>query len=258
MKKENKFKVIIPARYASTRLPGKPLINIAGHPMIEHVYRRACESGAEEVIVATDDQRIEAACKKFGANACMTSPDHASGADRITEVVECMGWADDTVIVNLQGDEPLMPPMLINQVASDLLHHKDADITTLCTPIHTAAELLDPHVVKVVMDRNGYAMYFSRAAIPWDRDAFSITTETLPENSEHYRHIGLYAYISGFIRSYNKLESCYIEKTESLEQLRAMWHGTRIHVSITEEPPGHGVDTQSDLELVSAILEGQS
>lgn len=249
------FKVVIPARFASTRLPGKPLLEIAGKPLLQHVYQRALESGAEQIVIATDDERIQGACGRFGAEVCMTSPVHPSGTDRIAEVLDKMGWADETVIVNLQGDEPLMLPELIRQVAGDLLEHPQAGIATLCTPIHTAADLLDPHVVKVVMDAAGYALYFSRAAIPWDREAFSITTEMLPDNSQHYRHIGLYAYHAGYIRAYNQLGSCYIEKTESLEQLRALWHGVRIHVSITQEPPGHGVDTPKDLEKVREILE---
>ena len=165
-----------------------------------------------------------------------------------------MQWPDDANIVNLQGDEPLMRAPLIHQVAEDLATHERAEIATLCSPIHTAAELLDPHVVKVVTDEAGFAMYFSRAAIPWDRDAFDIDLEELPQDTQHYRHIGLYAYRAGFIRHYSQLEPCYIEQTEALEQLRALWHGHPIHVSVTAEPPGHGVDTQQDLERVEKLL----
>ena len=249
------FKVVIPARYASSRLPGKPLLNLAGRPMIEHVYRCAQESGAQQVVVATDDLRIQEACLKFGAEVCMTAENHPSGTDRIAEVVSLMCWPDSSIVINLQGDEPLMPPGLIVQLAEDMAKHQDAGIATLCTPIHTAADLLDPHIVKVVMDEQGYALYFSRAAIPWDRNAFEITTAELPRNSRHYRHIGLYAYHAGFIRRYSQLAPCYIEITESLEQLRALWHGVKIHVSITETPPGHGVDTEKDLERVAGLIE---
>ena len=248
------FNIVIPARFASSRLPGKPLLDIAGKPMIQHVHERAVESGAETIVIATDDEKIQSACQQFGADCCMTDPDHMSGSDRIAEVLEKYQWPNDTIIVNLQGDEPLMRPELITQVGEDMAAHQTAVMTTLCTPIHTAAELLDPHVVKVVTNRDGYAMYFSRAAIPWDRDAFAIDTEELPENSQHYRHIGLYAYKASFIREYSQLAPCYEEQTESLEQLRVLWHGYQIHVSFTEIPPGHGVDTPQDLERVTGLL----
>jgi 3-deoxy-manno-octulosonate cytidylyltransferase (CMP-KDO synthetase) len=251
---KTQFNVVIPARFASTRLPGKPLLPIAGKPMIQHVYERAIESGAADVVIATDDQRVQQACDVFSAHCCMTAADHQSGTDRIAEVVEQMQWPDDSNIVNLQGDEPLIKPQLVRQVAEDLAEHTKSEIATLCSPIHTAAELLDPHVVKVVTDNEGFALYFSRAAIPWDRDAFAIDMEELPEGSRHYRHIGLYAYKAGFIRHYSQLKPCYIEKAESLEQLRALWNGFPIHVSMIEEPPGHGVDTQQDLERVRNLL----
>jgi len=250
----NTFKVVIPARYASSRLPGKPLLDIAGLPMIQHVYNKAILSGADEVVIATDDVRIEKACASFSASTCMTDLNHTSGTDRIAEVLKKMKWSDETIIVNVQGDEPLIPPTLIKQVAEDLANHSQASIATLCTPIHTSAELLDPHVVKVIADKKGNALYFSRAPIPWDRDAFEISTETLPLGSEHYRHIGLYAYRAAFIREYNNMQACYVEKTESLEQLRALWNGYSIHVSVTETPPGHGVDTQEDLARVNKLL----
>ncbi len=249
------FKVVIPARYASTRLPGKPLLPIAGKPMIQHVYERAISSGADDIVIATDDQRVQQACDVFSAQCCMTAEEHQSGTDRIAEVIEKMQWADDSIIVNLQGDEPLIDGKLIKQLAFDLAAHPSAEIATLSTPIHTAAELLDPHVVKVITDKEGFALYFSRAAIPWDRDAFAIDMQELPQNSSHYRHIGLYAYKAGFIRHYSQLQPCYIEQTESLEQLRALWNGFPIHVSMTENPPGHGIDTQQDLERVQRLLE---
>jgi 3-deoxy-manno-octulosonate cytidylyltransferase (CMP-KDO synthetase) len=249
------FKVVIPARYASTRLPGKPLIDIAGKPMIAHVYERALESGANEVIIATDDERIKQAAESFGATVCMTSAEHQTGTDRIAEVAVKYSWDDDVCVVNLQGDEPLMKPELVKQVAEDLNAYEQAGIATLCTPIHTTADLFDPHIVKVVLDKDNFAMYFSRASIPWDRDAFSVTTEELPANSMHYAQIGIYAYRVGFLQQYTKMEPCYPERTESLEQLRAMWHGIRIHVSITNNPPAHGVDTEKDLEKVRQHIQ---
>ncbi|OOZ42066.1 3-deoxy-manno-octulosonate cytidylyltransferase [Solemya pervernicosa gill symbiont] len=251
------FVIAIPARYASSRLPGKPLLDIAGKPMIEHVYQRAMESGADEVIIATDDVRIKQRAKAFGAKVCMTSPDHHSGTDRLAEVAEQMGWGDNQIVVNLQGDEPLMPSEPLQQVAHNLGQAGDASIATLATPIHTTAELFDPHVVKVVLDAKGYALYFSRAPIPWDRDAFGVTTEELPENRIHYRHIGLYAYRVGFLNRYAASNPCELEQTESLEQLRALWSGERIHVGIVDEPPGHGVDTEADLQRVNQLLSSQ-
>jgi 3-deoxy-manno-octulosonate cytidylyltransferase (CMP-KDO synthetase) len=184
----------------------------------------------------------------------MTSTQHQSGTDRIAEVIDQLDWPDDMIIVNLQGDEPLMRPELVKQVAEDLAAHQSAAIATLCSPIHTAEELFDPHVVKVVMDKAGFALYFSRASIPWDRDAFADDVKGLPKDAEHYRHIGLYAYKAGFIREYSQIPSCYIERSESLEQLRALWNGHRIHVSLTDEPPGHGVDTREDLEKIQNLL----
>ncbi len=248
------FCVVIPARYAATRLPGKPLLDIAGKPMIQHVYERAVESGAETVIVATDDARVQAAAEGFGARVCMTSSQHRSGTDRLAEVVDQLGLDDEQVVVNLQGDEPLMPPAVIQQVADNLATHPGAGMATVCSRITTAAELFDPHAVKVVMDAEGMAVYFSRAAIPWDRDAFASTTEELPARSEHYRHIGLYAYRAGFLRRYVDWPSCHLEEMESLEQLRVLWHGQRIHVAEAMETPPAGVDTERDLEAVRARL----
>lgn len=250
------FKVVIPARYASSRLPGKPLLELAGEPMLRHVHRRALESGADEVVIATDDARIREVAEGFGAEVCMTGADHQSGTDRIGEVAAQCGWADDTLVVNLQGDEPLMPPQLLRQVGADLAAFPEADVATLCTRIHTAAELFDPHAVKVVMDRAGYALYFSRAAIPWDRDAFSISRDELAPGSEHFRHLGIYAYRAGFLRRYGVLEACPPERMESLEQLRVMWHGGRIHVTEASVLPGPGVDTEADLERVRRHLTG--
>ena len=252
------FCVVIPARYAATRLPGKPLLDIAGKPMIQHVHERAQESGAEMVIIATDDARVQAAAKGFGARVCMTSSQHRSGTDRLAEVVDQLGLDDGQIVVNLQGDEPLMPPAVIHQVADNLAAKPTAGMATVCSRITTAAELFDPHAVKVVLDAEGMAVYFSRAAIPWDRDAFASTTEELPERSEHYRHIGLYAYRAGFLRQYVNWPSCHLEEMESLEQLRALWQGQRIHVAEAVETPPVGVDTMRDLDIVRARLGANS
>ncbi len=248
------FRVVIPARYASTRLPGKPLLDIAGRPMLAHVCERAFESGAESVVVATDDERIAEAASGLGCEVCITSPDHGSGTERLGEVIRTLGYRDDDIVVNLQGDEPLMPPVLLSQVAGDLNSHPDADVATLCTRIHTAGELFDPHVVKVVRDRAGNALYFSRAVIPWDRDAFAVTTEELPSAAVHYRHLGLYAYRAGFVRRYVEMAPCELERMESLEQLRVLWHGGRIHLAEAAELPGPGIDTPEDLERVRQLL----
>ena len=248
------FKVIIPARHASTRLPGKPLADIAGKPMIQHVYERGVESGAEQVIIAPDDRRVMEAARRFGAEACLTSAHHQSGSDRLAEVIDKYGEDDQQIIVNLQGDEPLMPPALIRHVEENLALHHDAGVATLCERIQTTAVLFDPHIVKVVMDCQGYALYFSRAAIAWDRDAFAVTTEELPQRSEHYRHIGLYAYRCGFLRQYVQWPPCGIEIMESLEQLRVLWNGQRIHVAQARVRPGQGVYPPADLDRVNNIL----
>lgn len=249
------FRVVIPARYASQRLPGKPLLDIAGRPMIEHVYRRACESGALEVVVATDDARIARAAEAFGAEVCMTSAQHASGTDRIAEVARLRGWADEAVVVNLQGDEPLMPPGLLRQVAETLLAHPAADMATLAAALRDAGQLFDPNTVKVVLDRDGYALYFSRATIPWHRDRFARGTQPEPDWSEGIlRHLGIYAYRAGFLAGYAELPASPLERIESLEQLRVLWNGGRIAVDVANEAPPAGVDTAEDLERVRAVL----
>jgi 3-deoxy-manno-octulosonate cytidylyltransferase (CMP-KDO synthetase) len=250
------FTVVIPARYGAARLPGKPLRELAGRPMIEHVYRRAMESGADEVIVATDDERIRRAAEGFGARVCMTEPAIPSGTDRIAAVVRRLGYADDRIVVNLQGDEPQMPPALLDQVAEDLAAHPEASIATLCVPIAELAALFDPAIVKVVMDARGYALYFSRAPMPWLREAFSTEPKTLPAEPAHHRHIGLYAYRAGFLREYAAWPPCPLERWELLEQLRALWHGRRVHVSLARRHPPVGVDTERDLERVARELAG--
>lgn len=221
--------------------------------MIQHVYERALQSGAEEVVIATDDQRIFDSAETFGAEVCMTSSDHHSGSDRLAELAELRNWSDDTIIVNLQGDEPLTPQSILKQAARGLDEHPDAGIATLCTPITSASQLYDPHTVKVVRDHEGYALYFSRAPIPWERDALDV--EAHPEHNQAFRHIGLYAYRAGYLREYARSEPCDLERIESLEQLRALWQGIRIFVDIAEQLPGHGVDTPEDVEAVAALLK---
>lgn len=250
------FTVVIPARYESTRLPGKPLLDIGGKPMLQHVYQRACESGADRIIIATDAPQVAEVASTFGAEVCMTSSAHGSGTERLSEVVLKTGLVEDAVVVNLQGDEPLMPALLIQQVAQNLDDHPQASVATLAEQIHTAAELFDPHAVKVIMDREGYALYFSRAPIPWDRDAFSVTTEALPQQALHYRHIGLYAYRAGFIQQYMDWPVTDLERMESLEQLRVLWNGHKIHVAQAQVSSVAGVDTEADLARVRRLLAG--
>jgi 3-deoxy-manno-octulosonate cytidylyltransferase (CMP-KDO synthetase) len=251
------FKVIIPARFASTRLPGKPLRELAGRCMLQYVFDCAQQSGAEEILVATDDARIQAVAEDFGAQVCMTSTEHRSGTDRLAEVVDRCGWSDESIVINLQGDEPLMLPELVRQVAYDLGGHPGARIATLATPILAVGELFDPNVVKVVEDRDGYALYFSRATIPWDREAFQPEPTQLPKNIEYLRHIGLYAYRVSFLRAYAQLTPAPIEQIERLEQLRALWHGERIHVARAEKRPGPGVDTEDDMLIVEQLLQAR-
>jgi len=249
------FRVVIPARYASRRLPGKPLLDIAGKPMIQHVYERASESGAEEVVIATDDLRIQRAAASFTDSVCMTSADHHSGTDRIAEVVRALDWTDDTVVVNLQGDEPLMPPSLLRQVAATLSSHAGSEMATLAVPLSEPDQLFDTNIVKVVADRNGYALYFSRASIPWKRDLFD--AEGTPQTSwleGIHRHLGIYAYRAGFLRGYAGLPVSPIERMESLEQLRVLWNGGRIAVDVAKEAPPAGVDTAEDLARVVKVL----
>lgn len=250
------FKIVIPARYASTRLPGKPLRMLAGRPMLQHVHECARNSGAEEVVIATDDRRIEAAAGAFGARVCMTSADHSSGTERLSEVAESLGWQADEIVVNLQGDEPVMPSELIRQVADDLAAHESAAIATLASPIADPRQLTDPNVVKVVRDRFGYALYFSRAPIPWQRDS---DTPSGPGHGggEALHHIGMYAYRAGFLQRFRQLDPSPLEVVEKLEQLRALWHGLKIHVGIATATPGPGVDTEADLLQVEKLLLAQ-
>lgn len=249
------FIVAIPARHASTRLPGKPLLPIAGVPMIVHVARRARAAGAQAVVVATDDARVAAAVEAEGVRAVMTDSQLASGSDRLAAAARVLAWPDEAVIVNLQGDEPLAPASGIRAVAAALTAG-DAPMATLATPVRDAAELFDPDCVKLVRDRAGRALYFSRAPLPWPRDAFSRTRADLPAGVPFLRHIGIYAYRAGFLRAFAALAPTTLERTESLEQLRALEHGFAIQVALAPEPFPAGVDTAADLERVTRILEG--
>lgn len=253
------FKVVIPARYGSTRLPGKPLRVLAGRTLLEHVYRLARNSGAEDVVIATDDKRIREVAEAFGGDVCMTDSSHATGTDRLAEVVEKRRWDSMTVIVNVQGDEPLLPPRLVNEIAVDLASHPEASIATLATPLGSRKDIFDPNQVKVVCDTHGYAMYFSRAPIPWARDHFANNGDaTLPEDTGYLRHIGLYAYRVAYLAHYSKLSPSPLEQAEALEQLRALWHGAQIHVVRTPHAPEPGVDTEEDLARVAAVLRGKA
>lgn len=249
------FKVVVPARYASTRLPGKPLLDIAGKPMILHVCDRALQANAEQVIVATDDDRIFKAVRSADVEAVMTRPDHHSGTERIAEVAKKYSWRDSDIIVNLQGDEPLLPPAYIQDVAAALALQQQAGIATLAAPIEDPEEVFNANAVKVVVDGNGYALYFSRAPIPWDRDHFDSNQQTLADTSQYLRHIGLYAYRTGFLQRYVTWPASMLEKIEALEQLRILWQGEAILVKTVPTAPLAGVDTPADLQRVINILK---
>jgi len=248
------FRVVIPARHASTRLPGKPLLPIAGEPMILHVQRLALRSGAAEVVVATDDARIRDACIAAGAMVEMTAAHHVSGTDRIAEVATRRGWAGDDIVVYVQGDEPLLPPVLIGQVAGLLAATPGAAIATLATPIRSEAEYLDPNVVKVVARPDGMALYFSRAPVPWDRDGSAQAPAAAGRHQGSRRHLGLYAYRVAALLKLATAAPAELERRERLEQLRALSLGLDIVVADAQEPPGPGVDTAQDLAHADAIL----
>ncbi|HSP00035.1 MAG TPA: 3-deoxy-manno-octulosonate cytidylyltransferase [Thioalkalivibrio sp.] len=256
------YTVVIPARYASTRLPGKPLADIAGKPMIRHVYERACESRASRVVIATDDGRIESACAAFGAEVVMTSASHVSGTDRLEEVARKLGFGPDERVVNVQGDEPLIPPELIDQVAANLEAHPDAAIATLCERVSDPDSVFSPNVVKVVFDHRGMAHYFSRAPIPWARDAWQTLSDAsgsqlpLPAGISHYRHIGIYGYRVSLLRDFVTWAPAPTEMAESLEQLRALYNGARIHVEEACRVPPAGVDTAQDLARLRRVMAG--
>lgn len=247
------FTVIIPARYASSRLPRKPLADIAGKPMIQHVWEKAQQAGANRVIIATDHEEIEQVAKTFGAEVCMTSTEHNSGTERLAEVIEKMAIADDEIIVNVQGDEPLIPPVIIQQVAQNLAENQ-VNMATLAVKLETKEELFNPNCVKVVTDQKGMALYFSRAAIPFARDYFADCNDAFVSSQPYLRHIGIYSYRAKFVNQYIRWQPTVLEKLESLEQLRALWYGEKIHVELAKEAPQVGVDTLEDLERVRAIL----
>lgn len=247
------IKVVIPARYGSTRFPGKPLALIAGEPMILRVVERAALSGVGEVIVATDDHRIKSLCEENSVQCVITSENHPSGTDRLAEVAAIMEWGVDTIVVNLQGDEPLMPPQLLRQVANALIGDDGVAISTLATPLVKATDVFNPNVVKVVMDKHGRAIYFSRAPIPWSRADFDLST-TPEKFPSMYRHLGIYAYRVGFLKRYPSLGVSPVEQIEALEQLRAIWHGEKIAVVVASELPGPGVDVPGDVQAVEALL----
>ena len=247
------FTVLIPARYASTRLPGKPLADIAGKPMVVRVAQRALASGATRVVVATDDERVRDAVAAHGLVACMTRADHPTGTDRLAEAAMALGLADDEIVVNVQGDEPLLDPALMRSIAVLLQRQPDAAIATACHPITHVDEARNANVVKVVLDARGNALYFSRAPIPWARDAFSADPPVLPPGLPIHRHYGLYAYRVAFLRTFPALAPAPIEMHEALEQLRALWHGLRIVVDVVEGAPSPGIDTPDDLARVREL-----
>ncbi len=248
------FHVVIPARYASSRLPGKPLADIHGVPMVVRVAQQARRSGATQVLVATDDERIAAAVREAGLEAALTRPDHPSGSDRVMEVAEQQGFADDAIVLNVQGDEPLIPPAVIGQVAASLHAAPALAAATLCEPIADAATLFDANAVKVVRDASGRALYFSRAPIPYARDAFATSTAVLPSGAHWWRHVGIYAYRVAALRTFVGLPPGRLEQLEALEQLRLLENGMQMQVETACEPVPGGVDTPADLERVRAAL----
>ena len=252
------FSVVIPARYASSRLPGKPLADIGGKPMVVHVVDRARASGASEVVVATDHDEIAQAARRHGCDVVMTRADHPSGTDRLAEVAATLDYKAERIVVNVQGDEPLIEPTLIAAVARALETDPAAAISTACCPLSDVEQFVNPNIVKVVLDRDGCALYFSRAPIPHARDAFANGITTLPPDLPAYRHIGIYAYRAAFLARYAGLAPAPLEQYEALEQLRALWHGNRIRVAITAAAPHAGVDTAADLERVRTLVGGDA
>lgn len=247
------FTVLIPARLASTRLPDKPLADIAGLPMVVRVAQRAEQSSAAQVVVAADSARIADACSRHGVRAVLTRPDHPSGSDRLAEACEHLGLARDDVVVNVQGDEPLIDPALIDAVAALLQQRPQASMSTAAHPIASVADFTNPNVVKVVLQADGLALYFSRAPIPWWRDGFAQGVGALPAPAP-LRHVGIYGYRAGFLREFPRMPQAPVESCEALEQLRALWHGHRIAVHVTDKAPGAGVDTPEDLERVRQLV----
>jgi 3-deoxy-manno-octulosonate cytidylyltransferase (CMP-KDO synthetase) len=250
------FVVLVPARLASTRLPRKPLADLGGEPMVVRVARRAAQSGAARVVVATDSAEVVDACRGFGVEAVLTRAEHPTGTDRLAEAVELLRLPDETIVANVQGDEPLLPPAVVADVARLLATRDDCAIATAAHPLADAAEFFSPNVVKVVADAGGRALLFSRAPIPWSREAFAADRGRLPVGLPAWRHVGLYAYRAGFLRQFPRLRRPPLEEHESLEQLRALWHGFGIAVLTLAEPLPPGVDTPADLQAVRALLAG--
>jgi len=250
------FVVIVPARLASTRLPRKPLADLAGEPMVVRVARRAAASGAERVVVATDSDEVLAACRRFDVEAVLTRAEHPTGTDRLAEAADALELADETIVANVQGDEPLLPPQVVTRVAGLLAQRPDCAMATAAHPLADAAEFFNPNVVKVVTDATGRALLFSRAPIPWARDAFAAARDRLPAGLPAWRHVGLYAYRAAFLRRFPALPRAPIEEQENLEQLRALWHGFGIAVLPLAEPLPPGVDTAEDLDKARALLAG--
>jgi 3-deoxy-manno-octulosonate cytidylyltransferase (CMP-KDO synthetase) len=247
------FTILVPARLASTRLPDKPLADIAGLPMIVRVAQRAEQSSAAQVVVATDSARIADACSQHGVRAVLTRADHPSGSDRLAEACEHLGLAGDDLVVNVQGDEPLIEPALIDAVATLLRERPHASMSTAAHPIESVADFTNPNVVKVVLQADGLALYFSRAPIPWWRDGFTQGIAALPQPAP-LRHVGIYGYRAGFLREFPRMPPAPVESCEALEQLRALWHGHRIAVHVSDSAPGAGVDTPEDLERVRKLF----
>lgn len=248
------FHVIIPARFASTRLPGKMLANLHGKPLLQHTYERAIQSKAKSVTIATDDEKIKKAAEQFGAKVCLTSNQHPSGTSRIAEAAQILGLAPETIIINVQGDEPLIPPANIDQVAEDLASHPTAHVATLCVPLTENAELFNPNNAKVVLDHQGFALYFSRAPIAWERDNFMQSPKN-PLRTKHYRHLGIYAYRVESIQKYVNWSQTELEVTEQLEQLRVLYHGGKIHVALAKEDSLISVDSPEDLARACEIIK---
>lgn len=249
------FHVIIPARYDSSRLPGKVLADIDGKPMIQHVFERSVASGALSVVVATDDQRIAKVAENFGAKICMTAAHHQSSTERLAEAAVLLDFEDEDVLVNVQSDEPLISPRVIRQLANDLIEKEHIKVSTLCQPIQSPEDLFNSDIVKMVMNHRNYAMYFSRAAIPWDREKFTETGQLSQYRPKHWQHIGIFAYRVNFLQEYIEWPSCPLEEMEALEQLRILWNGVRVHVLVSEEKIMHGVKTEADLEKIRKYVK---
>ncbi|MER2491079.1 3-deoxy-manno-octulosonate cytidylyltransferase [Catenovulum sediminis] len=251
------YTIVIPARYASTRFPGKPLVDMAGKTMLQRVYKQCKKTQAGKIVIATDDERIAEAAVSFGAEVVMTDKNHDSGTARIGEVIQKLSIKENEIVVNVQGDEPFIPPTVIDQVANNMSLYTEADMATLAVPIFEADELFNPNSVKVVTDKNGYALYFSRATIPYDRSRFVTPKDDMQIGQYYLRHIGIYAYRAEFVRQYLNWEPSPLEEAESLEQLRVLWHGEKIHVGIATETPPAGIDTPEDMERALEYIKNK-